>query len=70
MATAAGPCEPLTCRTDPPPIAAMAFITPGSKLLPTATAWNVPGLPSASRRSRLAKATGSASPVVTMPSPI
>ena len=81
--------RPLTCRNDPPPIAAMAFNTPGSKLLLTATEWNVPWTPHAPRdpvpdysrgasmstsldirRSRLAKATGSASPVVTMPSPI
>ena len=33
MATAAGRLEPFTCRKEPPPIAAMALSTPGSKLL-------------------------------------
>ena len=90
IATAVGPCDPLTCRNDPPPIAAIALSTPGSKLLLTATAWNVPHSPhsacgtsadaascgagdircSTILRSRFVKATGSASPVVTMPSPI
>ena len=66
---ACGPCSPVTRRTDPEPSAAIAFIAAGSKLLPRATAWNVPGFSAPSFANRLANATGSASPLVEIPSP-
>ena len=68
-AVPAGPVSPSMTRNVPPPSAAIAFITTGSKLLPRAMAWPVPGACLYRARKRGAKATGSASPVVTMPSP-